>query len=195
VQPSEGRDGRLDIFFKNPYSSSDGLWPRQIERPSVWQRGGPWDATEGGLSRIKDGQIRTLTSRNGLPCDPVIWSRQDDDDSSSWLYMPCGLVRITRSELDGGVADPTRTVKTTVFGISDGVRGHGVPSGYWHLRLLRNRELPLQSEIQQGLAGNLHLVSLGDDFRTCSQCCSGGGADACSFAAAGCGANDGSYCP
>jgi len=109
--------------------------------------------------------------------------------------MPCGLVRITRSELDSWVADPTRTVKTTVFGISDGVRGHGVPSGYGHLRLLRNRELPLQSEIQQGLAGNLHLVSLGDDFRTCSQYCSGGGADACSFAAAGCGADDGSYCP
>src|SRR5262249_41497249 len=30
-----------------------------------------WAATEGGLSRLKDGHIATLRSSNGLPCSGV----------------------------------------------------------------------------------------------------------------------------
>src|SRR5215469_9919318 len=36
--------------------------------------------------------------------------------------MPCGLVRIARSELDGWINDPKHVLKTTVFDNSDGVR-------------------------------------------------------------------------
>ena len=56
---------------------------------------------EGGLSRVKNGRVTTLTSRNGLPCNAVNWV-MEDNDHSFWLYMGCGLVRITRSELDHG---------------------------------------------------------------------------------------------
>ena len=61
-----------------------------------------WAATEGGLSRVKDGRVATLTSRNGLPCDTVHWV-MEDDDHSFWLYTACGLVRIARPELDAWV--------------------------------------------------------------------------------------------
>ena len=37
-----------------------------------------WAPTEGGLSRIKDGRILTLTSQNGLPCNTVHWMMEDD---------------------------------------------------------------------------------------------------------------------
>ena len=75
----------------------------------------------GGLSRIKDGHIATLTTRNGLPCDTIHWSIEDDD-RSLWLYTVCGLVRITRSELDAWIADPKRRIETTVWDAADGVR-------------------------------------------------------------------------
>ena len=84
--------------------------------------GALWAATEeGGLSRIKDGRIATLTTRNGLPCD-TIHLTIEDDDRSFWLYTACGLVRITRTELDAWIADPKRRIETTVWDAADGVR-------------------------------------------------------------------------
>ena len=91
--------------------------------------GAVWAATEGGLSRVKDGRVTTLTSRNGLPCDAVNWV-MEDNDHSFWLYMACGLVRIARSELDAWVRDPKRSVQTTVFDSSDGVRSRALPGHY-----------------------------------------------------------------
>src|SRR5689334_7698469 len=71
----------------------------------------------------------TLTSKNALPCDTVHWAIEDDDHAF-WLYTACGLVRIDRSELDAWVTDPTRTIQTTVFDSSDGVRSLATPSHY-----------------------------------------------------------------
>jgi len=75
----------------------------------------------GGLSRLKNGRITTLTSRNGLPCDLVHWAIEDDDHSL-WVFTACGLARIGRSELDTWVGNPGRTIQMTVFDNSDGVR-------------------------------------------------------------------------
>ena len=93
--------------------------------------GALWAATEeGGLSRIKDGRIATLTTRNGLPCDTIHWTIEDDD-RSFWLYTACGLVRIARTELDAWIADPKRRIETTVWDAADGVRlRSAAPSSY-----------------------------------------------------------------
>ena len=80
-----------------------------------------WAATQAGVSRLKDGRIATLTSRNGLPCDTIHWT-MEDDDHSFWLYTACGLVRITRSEMDAWIADPNHRIETTVWDAADGVR-------------------------------------------------------------------------
>ena len=48
----------------------------------------------------------------------------EDDASSLWLYTACGMVRITRSEVEAWAADPKRAVHTTLFGEADGVRVH-----------------------------------------------------------------------
>ena len=103
------------------YSAADGLGAGRVNRLRLDHDGTLWVSTEGGLSRLKDGHIATMTSKNGLPCDMVNWSIEDDDHSL-WLYMGCGLVRIGRSELDAWVNDPKRTIQTTVFDNSDGVR-------------------------------------------------------------------------
>jgi signal transduction histidine kinase len=44
--------------------------------------------------------------------------------------MACGLVRIARPDLDAWTADPSHTIKTTVFDSSDGVRSSTMAGGY-----------------------------------------------------------------
>ena len=88
-----------------------------------------WAATEGGLSRVKDRRITTLSGKNGLPCDAVYWSLEDNN-RDLWLYMACGLVRIARPEMDTWVRDSKRPVQTTIFDGSDGVRSIGIPGSY-----------------------------------------------------------------
>jgi ligand-binding sensor domain-containing protein/signal transduction histidine kinase len=114
------------LYFKDgqvraSYTAADGLGKGQVAGLRLDRDGALWAATEGGgLSRIKDSRIATLTSKNGLPCDTIHWT-MEDDDRSLWLYTACGLVRITRSELDAWIADPNHSVQTTLWDAADGV--------------------------------------------------------------------------
>ena len=119
------KDGQV----RESYASRDGLGEGRVEGLQLDQDGALWAAAEGGLSRIKNGRVTTLTSKNGLPCDAVHWV-VEDDDQSFWLYMACGLVRIARPELESWATDPKRTVRLAVFDSSDGVRSRAISSGY-----------------------------------------------------------------
>jgi len=111
------------------YSAADGLGDGRVNGLRLDKDGALWAATDGGLSRLKDGRVATLNSKNGLPCDTVHWLMEDDPDSF-WLYTACGLVRIARSDLNAWAAtvdedkdrDAKRTIQATVFDSSDGVR-------------------------------------------------------------------------
>ena len=95
---------------------------------SGWCR---WAATQnGGVSRIKDGRIATLTTSNGLPCDTIHWTTEEDD-RSLWLYTACGLVRIHAAQnWTPGSPDPTRRVETTLWDATDGALPWGSPSSF-----------------------------------------------------------------
>jgi signal transduction histidine kinase/ligand-binding sensor domain-containing protein len=127
------RDGGVAYFkdgqLRASYAASEGLGEGLVGGFHIDANGALWAATEGGLSRIKDGRALTLTSQNGLPCNTVHWMAEDDA-GSVWLYMACGLVRIARSELDGWTSNPKLTIHTTVFDSSDGVRSHRFHFGY-----------------------------------------------------------------
>ena len=111
-----------DRQLKSSYTAADGLGEGGVTDLRLDRDGALWAATElGGLSRIKDGHIATLTNRNGLPCDAVHWAIEDDD-RSLWLYTSCGLVRIARTELEAWIADPKRRIQTTIWDAADGVR-------------------------------------------------------------------------
>jgi signal transduction histidine kinase len=116
------KDGQIRVS----YSRADGLGEGRVTGLQLDGDGTLWAATEGGLSRVKNGHIPTLTSKNGLPCDTVHWV-VEDDDHSFWLYTACGLVRITRPELDAWVRDPKRMIQIRVFDGSDGVSVHSPP--------------------------------------------------------------------
>src|SRR5580658_6505287 len=120
------RDGQV----RASYAATDGLGEGWVTDLQFDREGSLWAATRGGLSRVKNGHVATLTSKNGLPCDAVHWAMEDDDNHSFWLYTACGLVRIARPELDAWVADPKRTIQVTVFDSSDGVRSRATVTGY-----------------------------------------------------------------
>ena len=114
------------LYFKDgqvraSYTSANGLGKGEVAGLRLDRDGALWAATQhGGLSRIKDGQVATLTTKNDLPCDTIHWSIEDDD-RSLWLYTSCGLVRIVRSELDAWIGDPNHRIHTTVWDAADGV--------------------------------------------------------------------------
>jgi len=121
-------------YFKNgqvraSYGGAEGLGEGGVSGLHLDRDGTLWAATAGGLSRVKDGRVATLTSRNGLPCDTVHWVIEDDDHSL-WLGMACGLLRASRTELDAWVTDSRRVIQAPVFDSSDGVTSHAFSNGY-----------------------------------------------------------------
>ena len=126
------REGGVKFFkdgqVRASYASADGLGEGAVTGLQLDRDGALWAATEGGLSRVKNGRVATLNSKNGLPCDAVHWV-MEDDAHSFWLYTACGLVRIARLELDAWAADPKRTIQVTVFDTADGVRSRWDTSG------------------------------------------------------------------
>jgi len=124
------------LYFKDgkvraSYTAADGLGKGHVPGLRLDRDGAMWAGTEeGGLSRIKDGRIAALTTKNGLPCDTIHWTIEDDD-RSLWLYTACGLVRIARTELDAWIADPKRRIKTAVWDAADGVTLRSVSPAYY----------------------------------------------------------------
>jgi PAS domain S-box-containing protein len=124
------------LYFKDgkvqeTYTSAQGLGAGHVPGLRLDRTGAVWAATEdGGLSRIKDGRVSTLTTRNGLPCNAVHWS-MEDDHRSLWMYTACGLVRVMRNELDAWIADPTHRVATRFWGAMDGVTLRAVSPVYF----------------------------------------------------------------
>lgn len=124
-----------DGQVRRSYTVAEGLGGGMVNDLRLDHDGTLWVATDGGLSRLKNGHIATLTSKNGLPCDSVHWVTEDDAHSF-WLYMACGLVRIARPERDAWAAavdkdkNGTGTIHATVFDSSDGVKSHAGAGGF-----------------------------------------------------------------
>lgn len=115
-------DGKI----RTSYTTADGLAPGRVNELRFDQSGVLWAATDGGLSRLKNGKFATLSGKNGLPCDAVHWV-MEDDTRAVWLHTECGLVRIERSEIDAWATaiDKNKDAKPiiqAVFDNSDGVR-------------------------------------------------------------------------
>src|SRR5262249_47793298 len=79
------RNGRLETF-----RFTDGNVVRQVV---VASDGAALGATIRGIVGWRNGTLRTLTIRNGLPCDGV-YAAIFDTQGALWLYTQCGLVRI-----------------------------------------------------------------------------------------------------
>jgi signal transduction histidine kinase/ligand-binding sensor domain-containing protein len=135
------------------YTAADGLAGGSVTDLRFDGEGALWVAAQGGVSRVKNGHIAGLSSRNGLPCDTVVWTIEDNE-RSLWLYMPCGLVRIARPELDAWLAatDKVRwTLRSVVFDNSDGAESRGAVGGFTP-RVARSRDGKLWFASTDGLS-------------------------------------------
>jgi ligand-binding sensor domain-containing protein len=118
--------------IRESYTTANGLANGRITHLRLDSDGTLWISTEGGLSRLKNGRVETLTSRDGLPCDTVQWLIEDDAHSF-WVNTACGLMRIARSELEArfaGVGEPKETIRATIFDNSDGIESRTLAGGY-----------------------------------------------------------------
>jgi signal transduction histidine kinase/streptogramin lyase len=107
------RRGRLETF-----RFTDGNVVRDVV---VGSDGAVLGATIRGLVGWRNGTLRTLTSRNGLPCDGV-YAAVFDTQGALWLYMQCGLVRIAGTDLKRWWEHADAAVEVKVFDALDGVR-------------------------------------------------------------------------
>jgi signal transduction histidine kinase len=80
-----------------------------------------WGAAKNALVGWRKGRIQVLSVANGLPCDHI-YSIVSDSRNALWLYAQCGLITITRPELERWWAHPETTVKTRTFDVFDGVQ-------------------------------------------------------------------------
>ncbi len=80
-----------------------------------------WIATNSGLFKWKNGEVKDLGVRNGLPCSLII-SLVKDASGSLWLYTNCGLVRISQAELEKWWGHPDDPVAMKIFEASEGAR-------------------------------------------------------------------------
>lgn len=83
-------------------------------------------ATNKGLVVFKHGTLRTLSAKDGLPCDAMN-GLVEGDDGSLWLYMSCGLVKVEPSTLDDALSNPSHTIAVKVIGPVDGLRSGYAP--------------------------------------------------------------------
>jgi signal transduction histidine kinase/ligand-binding sensor domain-containing protein len=116
-----------DGQIRTSYTTADGLAQGRVNELRFDQSGVLWAATDGGLSRLKNSRVSTLTSKNGLPCDAIHWM-MEDNNGTIWLHSECGLLRIERSEIDAWTAavdkdnDARPAIRVTLFDSSDGLR-------------------------------------------------------------------------
>jgi signal transduction histidine kinase len=115
----------LEGRWQSTYTSRDGLGEGNVADVIVDSDQAVWAATDHGVSRLKNGRFVTLNAANGLPCDTV-HTLVEDEDRALWLYMACGLVRISRADLDSWLktkekGTSTATVRTTVLENEDGI--------------------------------------------------------------------------
>lgn len=82
--------------------------------------------TDQGLIVYKDGALRVLAAKDGLPCDAV-HGLVDGEDGSLWLSMPCGLVEVTFSDIEDALHHPAHAVSARVIDVLDGMRPGDAP--------------------------------------------------------------------
>jgi PAS domain S-box-containing protein len=113
------RNGNAEIFS---FDQTANLRVRQV---IVNADGSVLGTTAGGLIGWKDGQLQTMTVRNGLPCSNVF--SIVSDQNNYWLYSQCGLVEINSAQTQQWWGHPSLVLKVNVIDQSDGVRPGEAP--------------------------------------------------------------------
>lgn len=107
------RDGRIETFH---YPRSTGT---QINSMLVQPDGTVYAARSDGLIAWRNGKQQLLGTRNGLPCEEV-YDLVPDVNGNFWLYMRCGLVEVSRADMERWWNQADTQVHFKLFGKLDG---------------------------------------------------------------------------
>lgn len=100
--------------------------PSHVLQISVDPDGSVLGATPVGLIGWRNGIQRTLTVKNGLPCDAV-FAFVRDSHGALWLYTQCGLIQIADAALQAWWEHSDAKIPLRIFDSSDGVQPEGAP--------------------------------------------------------------------
>lgn len=75
--------------------------------------------TSAGLVGLRNGKVQKMTSRNGLSCD-TLDGLVMDAKGSLWLHAECGLMEISKSDLENWWKNPEAALKVATFDVLDG---------------------------------------------------------------------------
>jgi signal transduction histidine kinase/ligand-binding sensor domain-containing protein len=114
------RRGNLEIFH------FEHALPSRLLQIAVDPDGSVLGATPVGLIGWRNGTQRTLTIKNGLPCDAV-FAFVRDGHGALWLYTQCGLIQIAATALQVWWEHSDAQIPLRVFDSSDGVQPEGAP--------------------------------------------------------------------
>ena len=106
------RNGKLEAI---PLQLGDA----QVSGLLVDPDGSVWASTQRGLAHWKNGQVKTLSTRNALPCDAVAGAVRDRE-AALWLYTRCGVIVIENAELERWLAHPGTAIRHRAFDVLDG---------------------------------------------------------------------------
>ena len=101
------------------FSASDGLGSGRVN--AVTEANGViWSATNVGLSRL-DGERFVTLARSRLPGTPM--SVVVDGDGYLWLGSGSGFVRLSVTEFDRAISDPSYDIHFSLYDAADGAPG------------------------------------------------------------------------
>lgn len=97
-----------------------------------------WVTTaNGGLCRLRDGTIRVITTKEGLP-DNLLWGSLDDGRGHLWVTSNRGIFRMDLHDLNDVADGKISTISFVSFGIAEGMKTleceQGVPFAGWKAR-------------------------------------------------------------
>jgi len=118
-------DGEVAVYENDKfhiYSASDGLPSGRIFAITSDRADNVWIGGEGGLSRLRQGRLATVTRANGLPGNSVS-GIIEDDDGSLWLACGLGIFHVSQRELEKALASSSHRMEGMTIAATDGLRG------------------------------------------------------------------------
>jgi signal transduction histidine kinase/ligand-binding sensor domain-containing protein len=111
------RDGGQSRLF----TEADGLAGGNVTGFYEDDDGTMWAGAVGGLMRIRDGRVDTVTRAQGLPGNTVT-AISSDRDGYLWIGVSAGIVRLHPRTFDDVVAGRATRLALEIFDDSDGLR-------------------------------------------------------------------------
>jgi diguanylate cyclase (GGDEF)-like protein len=143
---ASGRFGRITNF-----TTREGLPQETVFDVLVDDSGVAWIGTYGGgLARLEKDKITVYDKKVGL-FDDVVYRILDDGQGRLWMSSNRGIFHVSRQDLDDFAAGRVKAVRSTVFGLPDGMRSVEC-NGWWQPAGWRSRDGRLWFPTVKGLA-------------------------------------------